>query len=232
MYRHFFFALLFVASVSGPSSATLLTEGPVNSSAPTNYPLTDNLGPEFQVSFSKFNPNLGTLNSVELSHRWTGFMAVQVTSGGASGDLTLTNQLRSVGGDILIEANDTNFFASGGAFAFSFTFNNIGVTSIITDPAILAIFTGNGNIDLTQQLVGTLSNFTGPGDIFAGSVQAAWFDSTSIQYDFSPGTTVVVSEPDTRFLVSSAIGMLLIAALWRERNTNSTRFHQRKGASG
>jgi hypothetical protein len=182
------------------------------------------------ISLPKFNPALGTLTSISLTLGGTVVSDVQFESR----DLAPTTITAWVTGTLNLYSPDDlltpivitipiyneahgvtaydNVLDYGGASGFSANDLTAATsnTEILTDGALLAAFTGAGNIDLPVEAFGETFG-AGPGNLSAIiATQASGY--ATIQYTYDPA--VAVPEPGSIGLAGSA---LLALAYYRRR---------------
>jgi hypothetical protein len=192
------------------TNSSAATSGPFTTSTPIPFTLTDWTG---TLVFPQFNPGLGVLNSVQLD--LTGslrtILTVQNLSGLASSGTVKTElqvTVQDAGNNLiapeidLLSPNYAYSLAPGGS-ATSGSLTKTGSSSdLYTLAAILAEFTGVGNISLNgSTFTQTLLANTG-GNTVASQVTDASLTGT-VTYEYT-----VVPEPSTFALLALGLGTM------------------------
>lgn len=212
------FGLVFL--FASAAEAASIVEGPVSSTAPSSFPLPGLASGVFSILVDRFDGSLGTLTSIEIDHNWSGFFSLGLTQPSnefTTFTLEFTNSISTSGGDALFASSDSETRGASGNFGFSVSYENVLAPAVtIIDSAILALFTGAGTITLSQELTGQITSQTGVGTVSA-AVQAAWGDSTTITYNFTPGAPSPVPVPAAVWLFLSAASALGFTARRKTR---------------
>ena len=224
MKRPLWFAALSLAvlSVGAGPAAFANSVGPITTSTPIPLTLTDWSG---SLSFSQFNPSLGTLTAVELA--FSGGLQTQLTvtnnsDSALSGNATTEVQITVQDAGSNLTAPELSIYST--AYSYS-----LGAGDNTTSP----VLTGSDSSDNTYTLGAVLSEFTGLGTI---SLPASTFTQTllantggntaasqatdanltgTVTYTYTP---VVTPEPSCVVLLGiGAFGLLAFA--WRRRRT-------------
>lgn len=174
------------------------------------------------LAFPKFNPALGTLISFELDLTSTLNTTLTITNNGlissqGTAKTEMTLSVKDVGNFLTVPQIDLlspsySYSLAPGGTATSPVLTSTGTSAnIYTLPALLAEFTGTGNISLTASTFTQTLLANSGGNSFAAQMSLASANGGVI-YTYNP---VAVPEPGTAIFGVACIG---IAALRRRRS--------------
>lgn len=155
----------------------------------------------------QFNPSLGTLQSITFEHDWSGeFLFGQDIDVGY--EWLFTNTIATSDGDVLFQSSKFELFGASDASQVTRSIENTAAPSVtIENATILSLFTGSGQIELTQQLSGEFRIVSGSSSFlqeFTAEVQAAWADNLTVTYTHD-GVSTVIPIPATFVLYLTAL---------------------------
>lgn len=208
-------------SLTGVAHAALVEYSRSFDSQPSAY--------DTPFSFQKFNPSLGTLNSVVLSltSNLTGGIQVYSLHSGntaftnASSEVPVTVSAQAPGGVNVWVSGPAKFaMASGTAAAGANQFKGTSATAVSTtvsvDSSLFAAYTGIGTAEALFSVGNTSGSYGGtgvPGLFFGG---LAFADGLfSVKYDYSPVSAVPL--PAAGWLLLSGLGSMALLNRRRRR---------------
>ncbi len=179
------------------------------------------------LTFTKFDPDLGTLNSIDIFLSGHEEADGTVSAIGRDGSYTFrsTTQVTQfyAGGrhlnDVLPSNTDTQVLGSGGSpipYAYAHQSGDASIYYTLSSAADLASFTGPvgspGTLDLVV-FIGALSSITGPGSV-TNSISTSGGAVSSVTYNYTPAAA---DTPEPGALAILAAGSAMGAALLRRR---------------
>jgi hypothetical protein len=199
------------------------------------------------LSFARFDPHQGTLNSITIAFteqirndffltfttpstlsvttndpRHGNLTGPVVTLFGPDGvpffDPSSTAQPPDVRQVTAASGSYSSFLDPASPFFLPPTATSATLTRTISDPATLAAFTGSGNVELPVTATAHSSFESSTGNGGGGVLTRARADVT-LSYDYTPPTPppAAVPEPATVVSLVVGIGMVLARKVWRKR---------------
>jgi len=221
-----------------PSAAQAAISGPFTTTTPIAYTLTDwnNI-----LSFPKFNSDLGTLTEVDMY--LAGALSTTLTiknwsPTGSKGraDMELEMSVQDTDGNLTdlqldLLTPEYSYTLTAGQSETSGLLTTSGTfTQSYTAPAVLALFSGPGNLDLSAFTI-TYTNIMNSGGNTAASQVTQAELTGSVTYHYDPASDIsrfAVPEPCS-FIVWAGLGVIgLLGHAWR-RTGLSARTHAALG---